>query len=81
MYCMLRKCRSLGLLIGIQLKMFVTMVSPILLNACEVWGYGNNDTVESLFLQFHKIILRVKKTRLLIVFIRELDRYPTDIFL
>lgn len=62
MYCMLRKCRSLGLLIDIQLKMFVTMVSPILLNACEVWGYGNNDTVESLFLQFHKIILRVKKT-------------------
>ena len=47
---MLRKCRSLGLPIDIQLKMFDTMVYPILLYGCEVWGYENNAAVESFFL-------------------------------
>lgn len=81
MYSMLRKCRSLGLPIDIQLKMFDTMVSPILLYGCEVWGYENNAAVESLFLQFYKIILGVKKSTPNCILYGELGRYPTDIFI
>lgn len=66
MYSMLRKCRSSGLPIDIQLKMVDTMVSPILLYACEVWGYENNDAVESLFYNFTKLYFVLKN--LLIVF-------------
>ena len=63
MFSMLRKCRGLGLPIDIQLQMFNTMISPILLYyGCEVWGFENNDAIESLFLQFYKIILGVKKS-------------------
>ena len=41
MYSMLTKCRSLGLLIDLQLKMFDTMVAPIILYGCEIWGFEN----------------------------------------
>ena len=53
MFSMLRKCPSLALPIDIQLQMFDTMISPILLYGCEVWCFENNDAIESLFLQFH----------------------------
>lgn len=81
MYSMLRKCRSLGLPIDLQLQMFDTMVAPILLYGCEVWGYSNNNTVESLFLQFYKIILNVKKSTPNCIIYGELGRYPIDVFI
>ena len=49
MYSMLKKCRSLGLPIDLQLKMFDTMVAPIPLYGCEIWGFENIDAIESLF--------------------------------
>jgi len=49
MYSMLKKCRSLGLPIDLQLKMFDTMVAPILLHGCELWGFENINAIESLF--------------------------------
>ena len=75
------KCRGLGLPIDIQLQMFNTMISPILLYyGCEVWGFENNDAIESLFLQFKKIILGVKKSTPNCILYGELGRYPIEIF-
>jgi hypothetical protein len=79
MFSMLRK--SLGLPIDIQLQMFDTMISPILLYGCEVWCFENNDAIESLFLQFYKIILGVKKSTPNCILYGELDRYRIEIFI
>ena len=76
MFSMLRK--SLGLPIDIQLQMFDTMISPILLYGCEVWCFEN---IESLFLQFYKIILGVKKSTPNCILYGELDRYRIEIFI
>ena len=81
MYSMLKKCRSLGLPIDLQLKMFDTMVTPILLYGCEIWGFENNNAIESLFLQFYKIILGVKKSTPNCILYGELGRFPVDIFI
>ena len=87
MFSMLRKCRILGLPIDIQLQMFNTMISPILLYECEVWGFENNDAIgigieslHSLFLQFYKISLGVKKSTPNCILYGELGRYPIEIF-
>lgn len=51
--------------------MFDTIVSPILLlHSCEILGYENNDAIESLYLQFYKIILGVQKVNSELWFIR-----------
>ena len=78
---MLRKCGSLGLPIDIQLQKFDTMIPPILLYGCEVWGFENNDAIESLFLQFYKVILGVKKSTPNCILYGELGRYPIEIFI
>jgi hypothetical protein len=80
MYSMLKKCRSLGLPIDLQLKMFDTMVAPILLYGCEIWGFENIDAIESLFLQFYKIILGVKKSTPNCILYGELGRFPIEVF-
>ena len=77
---MLKKCRSLGLPIDLQLKMFHTMVAPILLYGCEIWGFENIDVIESLFLQFYKIILGVKKSTPNCILYGELGRFPIEVF-
>jgi len=44
------------------LKIFDTLVSPILLYGCEVIGFEKNDNIEKVNLQFLKNILRVRTT-------------------
>ena len=62
MFSVLRKTRKLSLPIDIQLQMFDSMVSPILLYGSEVYGFEDCSMIESIFLQFYKIILHFKKS-------------------
>ena len=62
MFSVLIKTRKLGLPIDIQLQMFDSMVSPILLYCSEVYGFENCSIVEYIFIQFYKIILHFKKS-------------------
>jgi predicted glutamine amidotransferase len=71
MYSMLKKCRSLGLPIDLQLKMFDTMVAPILLYGCEIWGFENINAIESLFFCNFIKLYWVLKSLLQIVFYME----------
>jgi hypothetical protein len=48
--------------LDLQLKIFDTLVSPILLYACEVIVFDKNDNIEKVHLQFLKNILRVRTT-------------------
>ena len=60
--------------------MFDTMVASILLYGCEIWGFKNIDTIESLLLQFNKIILGVKKSTPNCILYGELGRFPIEVF-
>ena len=61
MFSVLRKTKKLNLPVDMQLQMFDAMVAPILLYGAEVYGYEKSDITESLFLQFYKIIMCLKK--------------------
>ena len=61
-YALIQKCRKLGLAIDIQLHLFDSIIVPICLYGCEVWGFKNIDIVEKLHLQFCKSILYVNKS-------------------
>ena len=56
------KIRNLYLHVDCQLKLFDNTVVPILLYACEVWGYGDLHLIEKVHTDFMKYILSVKKT-------------------
>jgi hypothetical protein len=43
LYSILKKSRKLNLPIDLQIELFDTMVAPVLLYGCEVWGSENND--------------------------------------
>jgi len=48
MYAILRKSRRMGLPIDLQLQLFDSVVSPILLYGVEVWGHENIEIIEKL---------------------------------
>ena len=43
LYSILKKSRKLNLPIDLQIELFDTMVAPVLLYGCEVWGSENKD--------------------------------------
>jgi hypothetical protein len=43
LYSILKKSRKLNLPIDLQIEPFDTMVTPVLLYGCEVWGSEHND--------------------------------------
>jgi hypothetical protein len=46
----------------INFDQYKKLVKPILLYSCEIWGSGNNDILEKVYLKFCKIILHLKAT-------------------
>ena len=80
MYALISKSRRLNLSIDIQLHvhLFDSLVIPILLYGCEIWGYETNSLIEKLHLKFCKSILRVKKTTPSCMIYGELGRFPLD---
>ena len=61
MFSFLRKTKNLNLPIDMQLQKFDCMAVPILLYGSEIYGYEKSDIIESIFLQFYKIIMSFKK--------------------
>jgi hypothetical protein len=45
--------------LDLQLQLFDSMVTPILLYGVEVWGVGNIDIVKQFQLKYHKLIMNV----------------------
>ena len=81
MFSVLKKIKRLNIPVDIQLQMFECMVTPMLLYGSEVYGYEKSDIIESLFLQFFKIILCFKKSTSTAVLYSELGRYPAEILI
>jgi hypothetical protein len=47
----------------LTIKMFDSMIEPILLYGSEVWGYENLKILEQMHLKFCKRILKVRNTK------------------
>ena len=61
MFSVLKKTRKLGFPVYIQLQMFDSMVTPILLYGSELFGYENCSNIKSVFLQFYKLYFVLRK--------------------
>lgn len=55
MFSLIQKCRKLNLPISLQLQLFDTLISPILLYECEVYGFENSQIIEQFQLKFLKL--------------------------
>lgn len=76
MYGVIRKIRTFNLPIDCQLDLFDKVVVPVLLYACEVWGYENIEIIERVHLKFLKHILNLKSCTPSYMVYGETGRFP-----
>ena len=57
LFAVYRKIRNISIPVDLQLKLFDSLVSSILLYASEVWRFENKESIEKVHLQFCKNIL------------------------
>lgn len=79
LYAVYYKIRNLKLPIDLQLKIFDSLVTPILLYGSEVMGIEKYDNIEKVHLQFMKRILGVRISTPNFFVYGELGRYPLNI--
>ena len=76
------KGRVLQLPVDIMLEMFNKTVLPIkiiMLYGCEVWGFGKNDMLNTVFLKFCKYLLGLKYCTPNCMVYGELGCYPVSV--
>ena len=71
--------RNESISVDLQLKLFDSMIEPILLYGSEVWGYENLKILEQIHLKSCKRILKVRNTTLNFIVYGELGRFPLEI--
>jgi hypothetical protein len=81
MYFVLAKAKDHQLSVECKLKMFDSMILPILLYGCEIWGYENNDIYNSVQINFIRHILPVKKGTPFFMLYGELGRMPVELII
>jgi hypothetical protein len=54
LYALYYKFSNLTISIDLQLKLFYSLIVPILVYSCEIWGFENKQGIEKLHLQFKK---------------------------
>ena len=59
-FSMLMKCRKLELPIDVQCKLLDSMVIPVILYGCEIWGFQDIKMLEILY---RKLFYKVLKLR------------------
>jgi hypothetical protein len=79
LYSVYRKVWNLCIPVDLQLKLFDSIVLPILTYSCEVWGFENCAEIEKVHLRFCKKILKVRQTTSNYMVYGELGRYPLNI--
>ena len=74
MFGLLSKKNQLNLPLDITCELFDTLVTPVLLYACEVWGFENINAIETLHVKFCKMLLKINKTSANCIALGELGR-------
>ena len=62
LFALLKKSKALGLPFYIQIDLFDKTVKPIFLYGAELWGYGNCDSLERIYLRFLKYLFNLKRS-------------------
>ncbi len=79
LFAIYKKIRNHNIPIDIQLKLFDSLVEPILLYGSEVWGFENLEIIEKVHLQFCKRILNLRLSTPSFMVYGELGRHPLNI--
>ncbi len=79
MCSLIAKCRKFNLPVDLQLELFDTMLLPVLMYGCKIWGYKIHKAIEVVHLTFLKHILGVKKTTCNHMVYGKLDKYSFNI--
>ena len=58
-FTLLNKIRRLRLPVDLSLQLFDCLVLPVLLYACEVWGFGSIEQIEIIYRKFIKTLLKI----------------------
>ena len=80
MFSLIKKSRRLGLDVDVQLQLFDSLILPIMLYGCEVWGFKKVEILEKLQLQYCKILLNMKKCTPNVMVLGELGRLPMEFY-
>ena len=59
-----------------KLHLFDTLINPVISYSCEVWGFSEAKQLETLHLQYLKLLLGVRKTTPTCIVYKETKRYP-----
>ena len=63
------------------MRLFDILIRPILTFDCEIWGVGNYDVIEKLYLNFVKKLLGVKPNINTAMLYAELGSFPLSIYI
>jgi hypothetical protein len=64
----------------LQLKLFDSLITPILVYSCEVWGFENKQGIEKMHLQYYcKRILNLRSSTPNFMVYGEIGRFPVEI--
>ena len=80
-YALFRKIRNLAIPIDLQLKLFDSLITPILVYYCEVWGFKNKQGIEQMHLQYCKRILNLRSSTPNFMVYGEIGRFPVEIII
>ena len=65
--------------VDVMLELFDKTVLPIMLYGCEIWGFGNNNILETVFLKFCKYLLGLKSSTPNCMVYGEVGCYPISV--
>ena len=79
MFGLVAKCRKLQLPIDISIKLFDSVIKPILIYGCEIWGYQYCGLADKLQVKFIKLIMGLKSYTPTVMVRGETGSLPTVI--
>ena len=81
MFALLKKSKELDLPIDLQLELFDSLILPILLYGCEVWGDENVLILDRLYLKYLKYVLGLKQSTPSCMVYGETGRFPLSVYI
>ena len=79
-FSMLIKCRKLELPIDIHCKLFESMVIPVILYGCEIWGFQDIKIIEIFYRKFLKKVLKLRPSTSNCMVYGEVGKLPLQIY-
>ena len=80
MLSVIKNARENKLPIDLQFELFDRMVMPVILYGCEIWGYKNLGTLETLHLKFCKYVMKLKSATPDVMVYGESGRFKVEYY-